>query len=126
MVRVSIYVGSNSMPLRLAAIRRKRISKEWALWATRIRPAAKLRKACSASASPGASATISLVMPVSSVILGVMGLPGLTKVSNSSTTSPFRTITAPISVRYSTPGSRPVVSVSNTQNSPSSGWSFTP
>ncbi len=28
---------------------------------------------------------------------------------------------APISVRYSTPGSRPVVSVSNTQNSPSSG-----
>ncbi len=34
----------------------------------------------------GASATISLVMPVSSVILGVIGLPGLTKVSNSSTT----------------------------------------
>ena len=52
----------------------------------------------------GASATISLVMPVSSVILGVMGLPGLTKVSNSSTTSPFFTMTAPISVIYSTPG----------------------
>ena len=102
------------------------MSKEWALWATRMRPSTNLRKASSASASPGALATISLVMPVSSVILGVMGLPGLTKVSNSSTTSPSRTMTAPISVKYSTPGSRPVVSVSKTQNSPFSGSSFTP
>ena len=102
------------------------MSKEWALWPTRMRPSTKSRKAFSASASLGASATISLVMPVSSVIFEVMGFPGFTKVSNSSTTSPFRTMTAPISVRYSTPGSRPVVSVSKTQNSPFSGSSFTP
>ena len=64
----------------------------------------------------GASATIELVMPVSTAMNGGMAVWGLTRVWNSPRTSPPRTLTAPISVIIE-PASAdpPVVSRSTTQ-----------
>ena len=74
----------------------------------------------------GASATISSVMPVSSVIFSGMGIPGLTKVLKRSSTLPSRMRTAPISVMPQFDTERPVVSMSKTTNSLSSRLSQLP
>ena len=63
---------------------------------------------------PGAPATMAFVMPVSMVIWAGMATPGLTRVENSASTCPPRTLTAPISVRERAPGAPPVVSRSTT------------
>ena len=63
----------------------------------------------------GALATIWLVMPVSTAISGGMWAFGLTRVWNSPSTSPPRTLTAPTSVIMSV-SAPPVVSRSTTQN----------
>ena len=55
------------------------------------------------------------VMPVRTVMVGGMRVPGLTKVRNEPSGSPPRTFTAPISVMASVRGSPPVVSRSTTQ-----------
>ena len=73
-----------------------------------------------ASASPGAPATSLSRIPVSSVMLGGMGMPGSTKVLNFSPVWPFLKMTAPISVRRSVSAERPVVSTSKATNSVSS------
>ena len=76
---------------------------------TRGRPAARPR-------SVGASATIELVMPVSTAMNGGMAVWGLTRVWNSPRTSPPRTLTAPISVIIEPAAAEPpVVSRSTTQ-----------
>ncbi len=53
-------------------------------------------------------------MPVSTVISGGMPRPGSTSVANSPSTSPPRTLTAPISVIASVSAPPPVVSRSTT------------
>ncbi len=55
-------------------------------------------------------------MPVSMVICGGMDRPGSTSVANSPSTSPPRTLTAPISVMASVCADPPVVSRSTTTN----------
>ena len=63
---------------------------------------------------PGAVATIASVIPVSTAMNGGIGTPGFTRVWNSPTTSPPRTLTAPISVIPQSFGDPPVVSRSTT------------
>ena len=84
------------------------------LCATTTVPWAKARKAGSTSRSVGAPATMAFVMPVSTAISGGTCVRGLTNVWNSPTTSPPRTLTAPISVIRSV-SAPPVVSRSTTQ-----------
>ena len=69
-----------------------------ALWATSTAPWANSRNAGRADSMRGASATIAVVMPVSDWMNGGIGRCGLTRVWNSPSTSPPRTLTAPISV----------------------------
>ena len=76
---VSTYVGWNVRPNRCAAAEIKPTSKS-ALCAHSGRPATKPRNAGSASEISGAPASISSVMPVSSMIFGVSLRPGATKV----------------------------------------------
>ena len=85
-----------------------------ALWATITVPWAKARKAGSTWRSSGASATIALVIPVSTAISGGIFDRGFTRVWNSPSTSPPRTLTAPTSVIMSV-SAPPVVSRSTTQ-----------
>ena len=87
-----------------------------ALWATSTAPRANSRNAGSTASIRGAAATIDVVMPVSTVMNGGISLPGLTSVSNSPSTSPPRTLTAPISVIALSSGDPPVVSRSTTTN----------
>ena len=87
-----------------------------ALWATRTVPCANSRNAGSAESIGGAEATIELVMPVSTAMNGGICACGLTSVWNSPSTSPPRTLTAPISVIIAPPCTEaPVVSRSTTQ-----------
>src|SRR5690606_555205 len=64
----------------------------------------------------GASATIALEIPVSTVMKAGIGVLGRTSVWNSPMTSPPRTVTAPISVMPQSAGEPPVVSRSTTTN----------
>ena len=61
-----------------------------------------------------ASTTMESSIPVSCSILYGIGILGLTKVENLSTTFLFCILTAPISMILSLTGERPVVSKSNT------------
>jgi hypothetical protein len=85
-----------------------------ALWATSTDPAANSRNAGRADSMRGAPATMESVMPVSTEMKAGMAAPGLTSVWNSPTTSPPRTLTAPISVMPHSIGLPPVVSRSTT------------
>ena len=92
-----------------------------ALCATSTAPRENSRNAGSTDSIFGALRTIAEVMPVSSTICGGMLRPGSTRVASSPSTSPPRTLTAPISVMASTlspsPLARPpVVSRSTTTN----------
>ena len=88
-----------------------------ALWATSTVPAANSRKLGSTERIVGASSTMAWVMPVSRETNGVMTeCSGLTRVWNSPTTSPARSLTAPISVISAVPACVPVVSRSTTTN----------
>ena len=64
----------------------------------------------------GAVATMPSVMPVRTAMNEGIGSPGLTRVCNSPSTSPPRTLTAPISVMPDVAGEPPVVSRSTTTN----------
>ena len=64
----------------------------------------------------GALATIECVIPVRTVTLGAIALPGFISVAIVPRHSPRRTLTTPISVIMSPPRSLPVVSMSSTQN----------
>ncbi len=101
--------------MRAAAALRNPMSKP-ALCATRTLPAANSRKAGSALSMRGASRTIESVMPVRTEMNAGMGSAGLTRVWNSPSTSPPRTLTAPISVMPHWAGVPPVVSRSTTTN----------
>ena len=69
------------------------------------------------SRSDGASTTIELLMPVSTAMNGGISVCGLTSVWNSPSTSPPRTLTAPISVIIDPASAEPpVVSRSTTVN----------
>ncbi len=70
------------------------------------------------STSPimGAGMIIASVMPVSTVIIGGMGTPGLTSVSNVPRHLPPRSLSAPTSVIAHAPADVPVVSRSTTTN----------
>ena len=69
-----------------------------ALWATSTAPRANSRNIGSTTSIFGASHTIAEVMPVSCTICGGISRPGSTSVANSASTTPPRTLTAPISV----------------------------
>jgi len=86
------------------------------LWATQTVSRANSRNVGSTSASGGAGASIASVMPVSTVMNGGIGRPGLTSVPNSASSAPPRIFTAPISVIPQSPGVPPVVSRSTTTN----------
>ena len=77
-------------------------------------PRANSRKAGRTVAIGGDGATIESVMPVSTAMNGGIGVPGLTSVWNSPSTSPPRTLTAPTSVISASAGDPPVVSRSTT------------
>ena len=95
-----------------------------ALWATRTAPRENSRNAGSTDSMVGALRTMAVVIPVSVTIWGGMARPGSTRVASSPSTSPPRTLTAPISVIASwsfRPGADsvarpPVVSRSTTTN----------
>ena len=101
--RASLAVSSTSKPgqggpARCAKWRRKPTSNG-ALWATSTRAARRTPGRPGArTRSDGASATIELVMPVRTAMNGGIAAWGLTRVWNSPSTSPPRTLTAPISV----------------------------
>ena len=96
-----------------AAALRKEMSKR-ALWATRTASPANSRKLGSTDSIRGAEATMALVMPVKALMTGGMGTRGLTRLWNSPSTSPPRTLTAPNSVMWSPWALPPVVSRSTT------------
>ena len=93
-----------------------------ALWATSTAPPANSKNIGSTASMVGASPTIAEVMPVSCTICGGMLRCGSTRVANSPSRAPPRTLTAPISVMASggfspVPVVRPpVVSRSTTTN----------
>ena len=93
-----------------------------ALWATRVAPGANSRNAGSTAPMAGSSATAASVMPVSTEMNAGIGMPGLTRVWNSPSTSPPRTLTAPISVIAHEAGDPPVVSRSTTTKVRSDQW----
>ena len=68
----------------------------------------------STSSIGGAGISIDSVMPVSTVMNGGIGTPGLTSVSNRPRHSPPRYLTAPTSVIAQSLGDAPVVSRSST------------
>ncbi len=72
----------------------------------------------------GALATMASVMPVRTLMKGGIGAPGRTRVWNSPSTSPPRTLTAPTSVIDASWGDPPVVSRSTTTKVTS--WSGDP
>ena len=72
-----------------------------ALWATSTAPRANSKNIGSTASMVGASHTIAVVMPVSCTICGGMLRCGSTRVANSPSTTPPRTLTAPISVMAS-------------------------
>ena len=110
MATVSIYTYGNVMSWRLHTARRNEVSK-FALCATRITSSPQNSKNLrTASSSFSAPATISSVIPVSSVIFAGMGFSGSTNVLKDSVISPLCTRTAPISVMRSLLEERPVVS----------------
>ena len=80
------------------------------LWPTMTASPMNSRNVGSASSMRGASTTIALVMPVSTVMNGGIGAPGLTSVWNVPSSSPPRYRTAPISVISQSAGDPPVVS----------------
>ena len=84
--------------------------------ATHTASRANSRKAGSTDSIIGAGATIASLMPVSTVMNGGIGEPGLTSVANSPSSSPPRILTAPISVMPRPSGAPPVVSRSTTTN----------
>ncbi|RAO52628.1 hypothetical protein PSN01_04051 [Micromonospora saelicesensis] len=73
----------------------------------------KLGSTCSIG---GAGTSMAWVMPVSTVMNGGIGWPGLTRVASTPNCSPPRTLTAPISVMPPPSGAPPVVSRSTTTN----------
>ena len=94
-----------------------------ALWATSTELPANSKNIGSTASMVGASQTIADVMPVSCTICGGMLRCGSTRVANSPSTAPPRTLTAPISVMasagvlFAVPVARPpVVSRSTTTN----------
>src|SRR5699024_7981603 len=101
------------MPQAAACALRKPTSKR-ALCATSAASPTKSRNIGSTVRIEGACATAASVMPVSAATKAGIGRCGSTKVRNSPSTSPPRTLTAPISVIASAPGSVPVVSRSTT------------
>jgi hypothetical protein len=107
--------GGHGRSSRAQAALRKPTSNG-ALWATSTVSSAKSRNAGSTAPIGGAEATMRSVMPVSTVISGGMPRSGSTSVANSPSTSPPRTLTAPISVIASVSVPPPVVSRSTTTN----------
>src|SRR5690606_33062594 len=85
-----------------------------ALWATSTVPRANSRNPGSTSSTPGAVETIAVVIPVSRATKAGTGRPGFTNDWNSPSTSPPRTLTAPISVIPASSARLPVVSRSTT------------
>ena len=81
-------------------------------------PSQNLRKSGSISSIVPEDITIWSLIPVRFSILNDIGTLGLTNVENLSTISPPFIFTAPISMTLSTKAEKPVVSRSNTTNSP--------
>ena len=92
-----------------------------ALWARTGHPPTNSASASTASGALGASATSAFVMPVSLSICSGIGPSGRTKVWKRSTTSRPSSRAAEISMRLQSLNERPVVSVSRTTTSSSSG-----
>src|SRR6185437_16297573 len=107
--------GHSRTTLVQAAVRNFR--SNGALCAARTLPSANLSRPGSTAATGGADASIWSLIPVSSVIAGGTGVPGLTSEPNSATTRPACTRTAPISVMSASSGAQPVVSTSTTVKS---------
>ena len=98
--------ASRGQPSRSSAAFRKPASKR-TLWPTSTVPAANSTNAGSTASTRGAGTTMAWVMPVSRVISGGMARPGFTSVWKVPSTSPPRTLTAPISVMRVVLGRRP-------------------
>ena len=88
-----------------------------ALCAASTLPSANASKPGSTAATGGADVSIWSLIPVSSVIAGGTGVPGLTSEPNSAINVPPCTRTAPISVMAASSGAHPVVSTSTTVKS---------
>ncbi len=113
---VSITRGfGHTYPCRTQAALRKPVSNG-ALWATNTVPVRNSSSPGNASSIGGAGMTMASVIPVSTVMNGGIGPPGLIRVANSPNSSPPRTFTAPISVIPLPSGEPPVVSRSSTTN----------
>ena len=115
---VSIQVSETPAPPGTASMK---VRSKVALWASTGDPPTNSASAATASRALGASMTSRLVMPVSRVISSGMGPQGWTKVSKRSTTSRPDIRAAEISMRSQSLKERPVVSVSRTTTSSSSG-----
>ena len=100
-------------PCRAQAARRNPVSNG-ALCATSTAPRRNSRTDGSTAGSRGAPTTMAEVMPVSATMLGGSPVPGSTSVASSPSSSPPRTLTAPISVIASVFAEPPVVSRSST------------
>ena len=85
------------------------------LWPTMTASPMNSRNVGRASAIRGASTTIACVIPVSTVMNGGIGAPGLTRVWKVPSRSPPRYRTAPISVISQSAAEPPVVSRSRMQ-----------
>ena len=115
---VSIQVSLTSAPPGTPSMN---VRSKVALCARTGAPATNDARAATAVRASGAPATSMLRMPVSCSISGGMGVPGSTKVWNRSTTSRPLMRAAEISMRPQSLNERPVVSVSRTTTSSSSG-----
>ena len=126
-LRASLTVSSTrtfgqAMPSPAQAALRWPTSKA-ALWATRTVSGPGSRNSMKEGrTSPirGAESAMAVVMPVRAVMKAGMGSPGSTRVANSPSVSPPRTLTAPISAIELGAGLPPVVSKSTTTKDASS------
>ena len=115
--RVSIHVSLTSRPPGTFSTN---VLSNVALCASMGMPPTKSARRATASVAPGASATSSSLMFVSSWISFGMGRVGLTKVWKRSVTSRPEMRAAAISISSQSRNERPVVSVSSTTTSSSS------
>ena len=111
---VSKTSGTNSSPILEYAAARNLTSNP-TLWpTTKSSGFRNIERPSNASSISGASATMSSVIPVMSVISWGIGMDGFTRVWNSDTLEPLMYLTAAMSIISSLAGDRPVVSRSST------------
>ena len=116
MIRASSILSMAESMLPIPAALRRKLTSNFTFWPRRLYPLRNLSSGGTTSSMDSAHCTSSFEIPVSCLMKSEMDRSGFTSFENSSTISPFSTLTAPISMISFRSGSRPVVSMSMEMN----------